>query len=109
MPIMQRDDTYSPPVQMITGGARRATAVGLVSALSRSPAHPLNIKANNRAMIRIRAIPFCQVSKRGTRCEGNAIGGCQDARRRSPVSASTKLKRPQAFSLCGLRVSIGCL
>jgi hypothetical protein len=73
MPIMKTDDTYSPPVQMITGRVRSATAVGLVSALSRSPAHPVNIKANNRAMIRIRASPFCQVSKQGIRRGENAI------------------------------------
>jgi hypothetical protein len=42
-----------------------------VSAISRSPAHPVNRKANNRAMIRIRAIPFCQVSKQGIRREGS--------------------------------------
>jgi hypothetical protein len=45
----------------------------LVSAFSRSPVHPVNTKANNRAMILIRAIPFCQVSKQGIRREGNAI------------------------------------
>jgi hypothetical protein len=44
-------------------GALRATAVGFVSASNRFPAHPLNMKENNRAMIRISAIPFCQVSK----------------------------------------------
>jgi hypothetical protein len=34
------------------------------------------MKANNRAMIRIRAIPFCQVSKQGTRREGSPeMGG----------------------------------
>src|ERR1700692_934093 len=57
------------------GGALRATAVGFVSVLSRSPLHPVNTKANNRAMIFIRAIPFCQVSKQGIRREGNAIIG----------------------------------
>lgn len=58
------------------GGALRATAViGFASVLSRSPAHPVNTKANNRAMILIRAIPFCQVSKQGIRREGNAITG----------------------------------
>jgi hypothetical protein len=31
------------------------------------------MKANNRAMILIRTIPFCQVSKQGIRREGNAI------------------------------------
>jgi hypothetical protein len=45
------------------GGAHRATAIGFVSAFSRLPVHPVNTKANNRAMILIRAIPFCQVSK----------------------------------------------
>jgi hypothetical protein len=45
--------------------------IGFVSAISRSPAHPVNMKANNRAMIRIRAIPFCQVSKQGIRREGS--------------------------------------
>jgi hypothetical protein len=57
------------------GGAHTATAVGFVSALSRLPVHPVNTKANNRAMILIRAIPFCQVSKQGIRREGNAIIG----------------------------------
>jgi hypothetical protein len=33
------------------------------------------MKAKNRAMIRIRAIPYCQVSKQGIRREGNAITG----------------------------------
>jgi hypothetical protein len=37
--------------------------------------HPANTKANNRAMILIRAIPFCQVSKQGRRREWNAIIG----------------------------------
>jgi hypothetical protein len=37
------------------------------------PVHPANTKANNRAMILIRAIPFCQVSKQGRRREWNAI------------------------------------
>jgi hypothetical protein len=32
-------------------------------AFSRLPVHPANTKADNRAMILIRAIPFCQVSK----------------------------------------------
>src|SRR5258706_829678 len=44
-----------------TGGAHLATAVGFVSAFSRLPVHPANTKANSRAMILIRAIPFCQV------------------------------------------------
>ena len=57
------------------GGAHRATAIGFVSAFSRLPVHPANTKANNRAMILIRAIPFCQVSKKGIRREGNAIIG----------------------------------
>src|SRR5712672_639032 len=57
------------------GGAHRATAIGFVSAFSRLPVHPANTKANNRAMILIRAIPFCQVSKQGFRREGNAIIG----------------------------------
>src|SRR5258706_11323676 len=57
------------------GGAHTATAVGFVSAFSRLPVHPVNTKANNRAMILIRAIPFCQVSKQGIRREGNAIIG----------------------------------
>jgi hypothetical protein len=39
-----------------TGEALRATAVGFVSVLSRSPLHPVNTKANNRAMIRIRGL-----------------------------------------------------
>jgi hypothetical protein len=49
--------------------------MGFVSAFSRLPVHPANTKANNRAMIFIRAIPFCQVSKQGRRREGNAIIG----------------------------------
>ena len=53
------------------GGALRATAIGFVSLFSRLPPHSVNMKANNRAMIRIRAIPFCQVSKQGTRREGS--------------------------------------
>ena len=53
------------------GGARRATAIGFVPAFSRLPVHPANTKANNRAMILIRAIPFCQVSKQGIRREGS--------------------------------------
>ena len=57
------------------GGAHRATAMGFVSAFSRLPVHPANTKANNRAMILIRAIPFCQVSKQGRRREWNAIIG----------------------------------
>jgi hypothetical protein len=57
------------------GGAHTATAVGFVSAFSRLPVHPVNTKANNRAMILIRAFPFCQVSKQGIRREGNAIIG----------------------------------
>jgi hypothetical protein len=55
------------------GGAHRATA--FVSAFSRLPVHPANTKANNRAMILIRAIPFCQVSKQERRREWNAIIG----------------------------------
>src|SRR5260370_18173556 len=57
------------------GGAHRATAIGFVSAFSRLPVHPANTKANNRAMILIRAIPFCQVSKQERRREWNAIIG----------------------------------
>jgi hypothetical protein len=49
--------------------------MGFVSAFSRLPVHPANTKANNRAMILIRAIPFCQVSKQGRHREGNAIIG----------------------------------
>ena len=49
--------------------------MGFVSAFSRLPVHPANTKANNRAMILIRAIPFCQISKQGRRREGNAIIG----------------------------------
>jgi hypothetical protein len=49
--------------------------MGLVSALSRLPVHPANTKANNRAMILIRAIPFCQGSKQERRREWNAIIG----------------------------------
>jgi hypothetical protein len=48
-----------------TGGAHKATAIGFVSAFSRLPVHPVNAKANSKAMILIRAIPFCQVSKWG--------------------------------------------
>ncbi len=59
----------------VMGGAHRAMAIGFVSAFSRLPVHPANTKANNRAMILIRAIPFCQVSKQGFRREGNAIIG----------------------------------
>jgi hypothetical protein len=59
----------SPMAQMVVaaitaaamGGAHRATAIGFVSAFSRLPVHPANTKANNRAMILIRTIPFCQV------------------------------------------------
>src|SRR5260370_37120446 len=57
------------------GGAHRATAIGFVSAFSRLQVHPANTKANNRAMILIRAIPFCQVSKQERRREWNAIIG----------------------------------
>src|SRR5260370_22041365 len=57
------------------GGALRAMAVGFVSVLSRLPSHPVNTKANNRAMILIRAIPFCRVSKQERRREWNAIIG----------------------------------
>src|SRR5712672_1151334 len=57
------------------GGAHRATAIGFVSAFSRLPVHPANTKANNRAMILIRAIPFCQVSKQERRRGWNAIIG----------------------------------
>jgi CRISPR/Cas system CSM-associated protein Csm4 (group 5 of RAMP superfamily) len=57
------------------GGAHRATAIGFVSAFSRLPVHPANTKANNRAMILIRAIPFCRVSKQERRREWNAIIG----------------------------------
>jgi hypothetical protein len=39
-----------------TGEALRATAVGFASVFSRSPLHPVNTKANNRAMIRIRGL-----------------------------------------------------
>jgi hypothetical protein len=49
--------------------------MGFVSAFSRLPVHPANTKANNRAVILIRAIPFCQVSKQGRRREWNAIIG----------------------------------
>src|SRR5258706_8107223 len=56
-----------------TAGAHRATAVGFVSVFSRLPVHPANTKANSRAMILIRAIPFCQVSKQGYAAKGNAI------------------------------------
>jgi hypothetical protein len=52
------------------GGAHRATAIAFVSAFSRLPLHPVTTKANNRAMILIRAIPFCQVSKRGYAAKG---------------------------------------
>jgi hypothetical protein len=88
------------------GGAHRATAIGFVSAFSRLPVHPANTKANNRAMILIRAIPFCQVSKQGIRREGSPEnGGWQyPSEGGLCVSASTKLKRPQTFSPCGLRV-----
>ena len=47
------------------GGALGTTAVGVVSASNRVPAHPVNMKENNRAMISISAIPFCQVPNRG--------------------------------------------
>src|SRR5258708_24494233 len=57
------------------GGAHRATAIGFVSAFSRLPVHPANTRANNRAMILIRAIPFCRVSKQVRRREWNAIIG----------------------------------
>src|SRR5258708_3533402 len=57
------------------GGAHRATAIGFVSAFSRLPVHPANTKANSRAMILIRAIPFCWVSKQERRREWNAIIG----------------------------------
>src|ERR1700674_1252849 len=57
------------------GGAHRTTTMGFVSAFSRLPVHPANTKANNRAMILIRAIPFCQVSKQERRREWNAIIG----------------------------------
>ena len=57
------------------GGAHTATAIGFVSAFSRLPVHPVNTKANNRAMILIRAIPFCQVSKQERCREWNAIIG----------------------------------
>jgi len=61
------------------GGAHRATAIGFVSAFSRLPVHPANTKANNRALILIRAIPFCQVSKQERRreweCAIIGIGG----------------------------------
>jgi CRISPR/Cas system CSM-associated protein Csm4 (group 5 of RAMP superfamily) len=56
-------------------GGHRATAIGFVSAFSRLPVHPANTKANNRAMILIRAIPFCQVSKQERRRVWNAIIG----------------------------------
>ncbi len=60
-------------------GAHRATAIGFVSAFSRLPVHPANTKANNRALILIRAIPFCQVSKQERRreweCAIIGIGG----------------------------------
>jgi hypothetical protein len=45
------------------GGALMATAIGFVSLFSRLPVHPANTKANNRAMIRISAILFCQIFK----------------------------------------------
>jgi hypothetical protein len=47
------------------GGAHRATAVGFVSAFSRLPVHPVNTKANIRAMILIRAIYPSSVSLSG--------------------------------------------
>src|SRR6266403_6034704 len=47
----------------------------LQSVLSRLPVHPANTKANNRAIILIRAIPFCGVSKQERRREWNAIIG----------------------------------
>src|SRR5580704_15490348 len=78
------------------GGALRATAVGLVSVLSRSPVHPVNTKANNRAMIFIRAIPFCQVSKQGIRREGKAItgiGGWKDGPCETPIGEASRLTR----------------
>jgi hypothetical protein len=82
------------------GGTLGATAVGVVSASNRFPAHPVNMKANNRTMIRISAIPFCQVSKQRIRRERNAsselaTGGTGS--KAVSVSASTKLKKPQAF------------
>ena len=70
------------------GGAHRATAMGFVSAFSRLPVHPANTKANNRAMILIRAIPFCQISKQGGAAKRMlsselAAGNMIRARRRS--------------------------
>src|SRR6266436_2482293 len=54
------------------GGAHSATAIGFVSAFSRLPVHPANTKANSRAMVLIRAIPFCQGSKQ-ERCPANGM------------------------------------
>jgi hypothetical protein len=72
------------------GGALRATAVGFASVLSRSPAHPVNTKANNRAMILIRAIPFCQVSKQGYAAKGML----------SPELAAGNMIRENGLPLC---------
>ena len=77
------------------GGAHKATAIGFVSAFSRLPVHPANTKANNRAMILIRAIPFCQVSKQERRREWNAIigiGGWKYDLRENRESARSRLK-----------------
>jgi hypothetical protein len=63
------------------------------------------MKANNRAMIRIRAIPFCQVSKQGIRREGNAIARIG----KGGLCIGDQIERPQTFSSCGLRVKIECL
>jgi hypothetical protein len=58
--------------------------------------HPANTKANNRAMILIRAIPFCQVSKQERRREWNAIigiGGWKYDPRENRESARSRLTR----------------
>src|SRR5258705_12619896 len=92
------------------GGAHRATAIGFVSAFSRLPVHPANTKANNRAMILIRAIPFCQVSKQERRREWNAIigiGGWKYDPRENRESARSRLtsrcirtRRPRVCRVC---------
>jgi hypothetical protein len=74
------------------GGAHRATAMGFVSAFSRLPVHPANTKANNRAMILIRAIHSVRFPNRGDAVKGMlsselAAGNMIRARRRSLSNA----------------------
>ena len=51
--------TVSDTGAIAMGATYRPTAIGFVSAFSRLPVHPANMKTNNRAIIRISKAPCC--------------------------------------------------